>query len=91
MIILQNNSFGVQIDWSQTAQQLHNFIRGNDKVPGAWTTIDGEVLSRLSAFSRPFSCCFLFRGDHKKRAVLYFLVSNEKRASSGCGRPGRSV
>ena len=32
-----------QISWDKikSAQQLHNFIRGNDKVPGAWTTIDG--------------------------------------------------
>lgn len=32
-----------QIPWDKmkTAQQLHNFIRGNDKVPGAWTSIDG--------------------------------------------------
>lgn len=25
-----------------TAQQLHNFIRGNDKVPGAWASLNGE-------------------------------------------------
>ena len=32
-----------QIPWAKmaSAQQLHNFIRGNDKVPGAWTFIDG--------------------------------------------------
>lgn len=32
-----------QINWNQSAQSLHNFIRGNDKVPGAWTIINGEV------------------------------------------------
>lgn len=26
-----------------SAQQLHDFIRGNDKVPGAWTEHNGEV------------------------------------------------
>lgn len=31
------------IDWKMTGQELHNFIRGNDKVPGAWTNFDGEV------------------------------------------------
>lgn len=32
----------VQINWDQPAEVIHNFIRGNDKVPGAWTNIDGE-------------------------------------------------
>eukprot|EP00058_Branchiostoma_floridae_P001935 XP_002587423.1 hypothetical protein BRAFLDRAFT_129324 [Branchiostoma floridae] len=32
----------VQINWDQTGEALHNFIRGNDKLPGAWTTINGE-------------------------------------------------
>ncbi|KAI0230111.1 Cytosolic 10-formyltetrahydrofolate dehydrogenase [Lamellibrachia satsuma] len=31
-----------EIDWSLGAEQIHNFIRGNDKVPGAWTLIDSE-------------------------------------------------
>ncbi|VDL70409.1 unnamed protein product [Nippostrongylus brasiliensis] len=34
-----------EIDWKKTGQQLHNFIRGNDKVPGAWTTINGEKVT----------------------------------------------
>ena len=33
----------VGIKWDQTGESIHNFIRGNDKVPGAWTEIDGEV------------------------------------------------
>ena len=33
-----------KIDWNQPALDLHNFIRGNDKIPGAWTTIDKEVI-----------------------------------------------
>ena len=32
-----------QINWDKTGEELHNFIRGNDKVPGAWATINGEV------------------------------------------------
>ncbi|PVD24205.1 hypothetical protein C0Q70_14675 [Pomacea canaliculata] len=32
----------VEINWNQTAEEIHNFIRGNDKVPGAWTTVNGE-------------------------------------------------
>ncbi|KAK7476522.1 hypothetical protein BaRGS_00032270 [Batillaria attramentaria] len=35
----------VEIKWDQTAQEIHNFIRGNDKVPGAWTTINGERIT----------------------------------------------
>ena len=27
-----------------SAQQLHNFIRGCDKVPGAWVVIDGQTV-----------------------------------------------
>ncbi len=33
----------VQVDWSLPSQDIHNFIRGSDKVPGAWTIIGGEV------------------------------------------------
>jgi formyltetrahydrofolate dehydrogenase len=34
-----------QINWDQPALVLHNFIRGNDKLPGAWTMIDGSKVS----------------------------------------------
>ncbi|XP_053325425.1 cytosolic 10-formyltetrahydrofolate dehydrogenase [Spea bombifrons] len=30
-----------KINWDQSAEEIHNFIRGNDKVPGAWAEIDG--------------------------------------------------
>lgn len=33
-----------QIDWNQSAEALHNWIRGNDKVPGAWAEVDGQVI-----------------------------------------------
>uniref|UniRef100_A0A1A8RSL6 10-formyltetrahydrofolate dehydrogenase n=1 Tax=Nothobranchius rachovii TaxID=451742 RepID=A0A1A8RSL6_9TELE len=33
------------IDWNQSAEALHNWIRGNDKVPGAWTEIDGQKIT----------------------------------------------
>ncbi|XP_074644425.1 cytosolic 10-formyltetrahydrofolate dehydrogenase-like isoform X2 [Tubulanus polymorphus] len=32
----------VEIKWCQSANDIHNFIRGNDKFPGAWTMINGE-------------------------------------------------
>lgn len=35
----------VEITWDQTAQEIHNFIRGNDKVPGAWANINGEQIT----------------------------------------------
>ena len=28
-----------RIDWSQAADTVHNFIRGSDRQPGAWTTL----------------------------------------------------
>lgn len=34
-----------KIDLNQTGWGIHNFIRGNDKVPGAWTEIDGEKVT----------------------------------------------
>lgn len=33
----------VGIKWDQPALKIHNFIRGCDKVPGAWGCIGGEV------------------------------------------------
>ncbi|MEE9278070.1 MAG: methionyl-tRNA formyltransferase, partial [Dehalococcoidia bacterium] len=30
-----------QIDWFWPARKVHNFIRGSDRQPGAWTTING--------------------------------------------------
>uniref|UniRef100_A0A8C0IIJ4 10-formyltetrahydrofolate dehydrogenase n=1 Tax=Bubo bubo TaxID=30461 RepID=A0A8C0IIJ4_BUBBB len=34
-----------EISWNQPAAALHNWIRGHDKVPGAWATIDGQVVT----------------------------------------------
>lgn len=31
-----------KIDWTKPAKEIHNFIRGLDSTPGAWTTLDGE-------------------------------------------------
>ncbi|XP_040262754.1 cytosolic 10-formyltetrahydrofolate dehydrogenase isoform X1 [Bufo bufo] len=31
-----------KINWDQPAEAIHNFIRGNDKVPGAWTEVNGS-------------------------------------------------
>ncbi|MDX6721703.1 MAG: methionyl-tRNA formyltransferase [Solirubrobacteraceae bacterium] len=32
----------VEIDWSRSAREVHDLIRGADPRPGAWTTIAGE-------------------------------------------------
>uniref|UniRef100_A0A0L8GLQ4 10-formyltetrahydrofolate dehydrogenase n=1 Tax=Octopus bimaculoides TaxID=37653 RepID=A0A0L8GLQ4_OCTBM len=42
----------VKINWDQPAEAIHNYIRGNDKVPGAWAMIDGQVnVSQLQLVS----------------------------------------
>lgn len=32
-----------QVNLAQPAEAIHNWIRGHDKVPGAWTAINGQV------------------------------------------------
>ncbi|KAJ6658879.1 hypothetical protein lerEdw1_019515 [Lerista edwardsae] len=34
-----------EVSWDQPAAALHNWIRGHDKVPGAWATIDGKMVT----------------------------------------------
>ncbi|XP_012931080.1 cytosolic 10-formyltetrahydrofolate dehydrogenase isoform X2 [Heterocephalus glaber] len=34
-----------KINWDQPAEAIHNWIRGNDKVPGAWTEACGQKLT----------------------------------------------
>ncbi|OWK16783.1 ALDH1L2, partial [Cervus elaphus hippelaphus] len=34
-----------EISWYQSAEALHNWIRGHDKVPGAWAEINGQVVT----------------------------------------------
>lgn len=33
----------LQVNMAQPAEVIHNWIRGHDKVPGAWVVIDGKV------------------------------------------------
>ncbi|XP_078042072.1 cytosolic 10-formyltetrahydrofolate dehydrogenase [Augochlora pura] len=40
-----------KIDWTKPAKQVHDFIRGLDSTPGAWTMINGEEV-RLFGSSR---------------------------------------
>lgn len=41
-----------EIRWSQTAKQLHDFVRGLSPVPGAWTTVsvDGKPATVLKIY-----------------------------------------
>ncbi|XP_059505675.1 cytosolic 10-formyltetrahydrofolate dehydrogenase isoform X2 [Stegostoma tigrinum] len=34
-----------KINWDQPAETIHNWIRGNDKVPGAWSEVNGHKLT----------------------------------------------
>lgn len=34
-----------EVKFDKDALNLHHFIRGNDKIPGAWTIIDGQKLT----------------------------------------------
>uniref|UniRef100_A0A668AEF5 10-formyltetrahydrofolate dehydrogenase n=1 Tax=Myripristis murdjan TaxID=586833 RepID=A0A668AEF5_9TELE len=34
-----------RVNLAQPAQAIHNWIRGHDKVPGAWTVIDGQTVT----------------------------------------------
>ena len=38
-----------QIDWSQPAQTVHNFIRGSDRAPGAWSEVGGARITLLGS------------------------------------------
>uniref|UniRef100_A0A4W2IBF8 10-formyltetrahydrofolate dehydrogenase n=1 Tax=Bos indicus x Bos taurus TaxID=30522 RepID=A0A4W2IBF8_BOBOX len=39
-----------KISWNQSAEALHNWIRGHDKVPGAWAEINGQLMVRNLQF-----------------------------------------
>jgi len=34
-----------EVDFGMDALSLHNFIRGNDKIPGAWAEVDGQKIN----------------------------------------------
>ena len=38
-----------RIDWSRDAQSVHNFIRGSDRAPGAWSEINGQRVTLLGS------------------------------------------
>uniref|UniRef100_A0A8C7T916 10-formyltetrahydrofolate dehydrogenase n=1 Tax=Oncorhynchus mykiss TaxID=8022 RepID=A0A8C7T916_ONCMY len=42
-----------KVNLAQPAEAIHNWIRGHDKVPGAWTVIDGQVLCQSNPSGQP--------------------------------------
>jgi formyltetrahydrofolate dehydrogenase len=40
-----NNHEKAKINFKLTGQQIHNFIRGSDSVPGAWTLLNEEKVT----------------------------------------------
>uniref|UniRef100_A0A671WHZ2 10-formyltetrahydrofolate dehydrogenase n=1 Tax=Sparus aurata TaxID=8175 RepID=A0A671WHZ2_SPAAU len=43
--IQKKSNAKVRVDLAQPAEAIHNWIRGHDKVPGAWTVIDGQSVT----------------------------------------------
>lgn len=42
-----------EINWNQTAAEVHNRIRGMSPFPGAWTMLNGSVLKMFKAIPQP--------------------------------------
>lgn len=42
-----------RVDWTKSASQLHNHVRGMSPWPGAWTTLSGKTLKLLKAAHLP--------------------------------------
>ncbi len=70
-----------ELSWNLSGWDLHNFIRGNDKVPGAWATIGGEKITLYGSdvwpYSRPRGRDLVIEGMketgvvHKEGLLLY--------------------
>ncbi|XP_075810672.1 mitochondrial 10-formyltetrahydrofolate dehydrogenase isoform X2 [Microtus pennsylvanicus] len=62
-----------KISWDQPAEVLHNWIRGHDKVPGAWAEINGQMVtfygSSLLTSSLPDGEPLDIRGSEKPGLV----------------------
>ena len=68
------------IDWSQSAQAVHNFIRGSDRAPGAWSEINGERVTLLAST----------RSDHAGGAAGEIAAIGEDGMTITCG-DGESI
>ena len=67
-----------EINWDQPALQLHNFIRGSDKIPGAWSRIDEQVQSScqcaLCTVHHKFCCLSLSNQSFYRLIATYGMV-----------------
>uniref|UniRef100_A0A673HXU5 10-formyltetrahydrofolate dehydrogenase n=1 Tax=Sinocyclocheilus rhinocerous TaxID=307959 RepID=A0A673HXU5_9TELE len=62
-----------KVEFSASAEAIHNWIRGNDRVPGAWAEIDGKNVS--------FYGSTLLENDH-------FSSNGQPLEIPGASRPG---
>ena len=69
-----------RIDWSEDAQAVHNFIRGSDRAPGAWSVIGGEQVTLLGST----------RSDHSGGGVGEIASVDESGVTIVCG-DGESI
>lgn len=67
-----------RVDWRRPAQELGWHIRGLDKVPGAWTTLDGEALKLFVPSPEP-------RFTHGAQPGTVLEKSPEKGILVACG------
>ncbi|XP_072437855.1 cytosolic 10-formyltetrahydrofolate dehydrogenase-like [Chiloscyllium punctatum] len=73
-----------KINWDQPAEAIHNWIRGNDKVPGAWSEVNGHKLtffgSTLVSNASPQGQTLEIQGAHAPAIVSrngLFLFGND--------------
>ena len=68
-----------QIDWNQSALQVHNFIRGLSPYPAAWTMLQGKV-------------CKIYRTDVRSEVISgHFETDGKYYLSFGCGEGSLDV
>lgn len=68
-----------QIDWNQSALQVHNFIRGLSPYPAAWTMLQGKV-------------CKIYRTDVRSEVISgHFETDGKYYLRFGCGEGSLDV
>jgi len=85
-----------RIDWSKTAQEIHNFIRGLDPEPSAFTFLEGKRLKILKSNpSSPLACSSKLeersRAGEVRRTPHESSDSIGDRGEGGAGRAGSIV
>jgi len=65
-----------RIDWSRTAAQVHDHVRGMSPWPGAWTRLDGKLLKILETRKSP---------DGPAAPAGTIVVAEKGRVEIACG------